>query len=414
MKFELVRVDEYFELKKGISYTSADLVDESETGLLTINAFHAGGEFKLDSEKPFGGHVKADFLLSDGDVLLAMTEQDEGLLASPLLIKMEHSPFSQLTYSLDVAKVVSKKKGMEPKFLYNVLRVPAFRIRAAYGDAGSTVQRLPYDALGELRIPCPSLAEQKAIVDLIDEIDEQIYVNSQLALTLEAIVNTVFKSWFIDFDPMNFSQASEDALGVNLGLSKLYPNTLVDSDLGLLPSGWTVDTVSDLLERLKYRPPFKSSEDFLPGDIPVIQQGEPMIAGYTSSSNLIEASKSSPVFVFGDHTCRMKLMLEPFIALPNTIALRSNSGNTYWAYHTTRDLQKFESYRRHWMELAIRKVAVPPQELIDHFEEFASSCWEQIAILERKAKLSRDLLTELIPQLLTGKVEVPYTPQREG
>lgn len=407
MKYELARVDEHFELKKGISYTSADLVEDSDIGLLTINAFHVGGEFKLDSEKPYGGSFKPEYLLSDGDVLIAMTEQDAGLLGSPLIIKSEHSDFNQLTFSLDVAKLVSKGNGMASKFLYNVLRVPAFRTRAAYGDAGSTVQRLPYDAFGELKVPCPPMATQLAISELIDEIDEQIHANTSLASTIEEIVTTVFKSWFIDFDPMHFEDSEQAPFGISRDTAKFFPDTFEDSEIGSIPSGWKVSSVENLLLRLKYRSPFESSEELKEGDIPVVQQGDPMIAGYSLAETVIDASKSSPVFVFGDHTCRMKLMVEPFIALPNTICLQAIDGHTYWAYHATRDLQKFESYRRHWMELAIRKVAVPPEDLVQHFEEFASSCWEQIASLERKVKISRDLLAELIPQLVTGAIPIP-------
>jgi len=109
MKYEFVEVNKHFELQKGISYTSKELVENSETGLLTINAFNAGGGFKLDSEKPFDGELKPNYLLSDGDVLLAMTEQDAGLLASPLTIKSDYSKYSNLIFSLDVARVLSTR-----------------------------------------------------------------------------------------------------------------------------------------------------------------------------------------------------------------------------------------------------------------------------------------------------------------
>lgn len=407
MKYELTTVGEHFKLIKGISYTSADLAHDSETGLLTINAFHPGGGFKLNSEKPFIGKVRPDYLLSDGDVLIAMTEQDEGLLASPLLIKSEHSPFVQLTYSLDVAKVVSRNTGMDAKFLYNLLRIQAFRIRAAYGDAGSTVQRLPYEALAELKIPKPPLSKQRAIAAVIDEIDEQIHLNNALARTIEEVVNTIFKSWFIDYDPMHAHLSHQLLAWLDKEGSSLFPTSMQDSEIGEIPSGWSVTKVENLLERLKYRSPFKSSENHSTGEIPIVQQGEPMIAGYTDSTKVIEASKVNPVFVFGDHTCRMKLMVEPFVALPNTIPLKASNGFTYWAYHATRGLQEFESYRRHWMELAIRNVAVPPTALMQHFEDFAASCWWQIANLQRRAKISSDLLAEMIPQLVTGDIEIP-------
>jgi type I restriction enzyme S subunit len=151
----------------------------------------------------------------------------------------------------------------------------------------------------------------------------------------------------------------------------------------------------------------KSNQDLPKGDLPVIQQGDPMVAGYSQTKNPIDASPSHPVFVFGDHTCRMKILTEPFIALPNTIALRSKTGNTFWAYHATKGLQSFETYRRHWMELAVRKVVVPPTSVMTMFDNVARPFWEEIALLERQIRTSKELLASLIPQLVSGHLKIP-------
>lgn len=248
MKYEFVEVNKHFELQKGISYTSKELVENSETGLLTINAFNAGGGFKLDSEKPFGGELKPNYLLSDGDVLLAMTEQDAGLLASPLTIKSDYSKYSNLVFSLDVARVLSTSSQIDPNFLYNVLRIPAFRVRAAYGDTGSTVQRLPYEAFGELKIPSPPMNVQRAIVKIIDEIDSKIHLNKGTAETLEQIAQAIFKSWFIDFDPVHAKSLGEQPEGTDAETAALFPDSFEESELGLIPKGSKVIPLSEIAE----------------------------------------------------------------------------------------------------------------------------------------------------------------------
>lgn len=267
MKYELVEVNKHFELQKGISYTSKQLVDDSETGLLTINAFIAGGGFKLQSEKPYVGDLKSEYLLSDGDVLLAMTEQDAGLLASPLTIKSDYSKFSNLTFSLDVAKVISTSGEVDPNFLYNVLRIPAFRKRAAYGDTGSTVQRLPYEAFGELKIPRPPLDVQKAIIKIIDDIDSKIYLNKKTSESLEQIAQTIFKSWFVDFDPVHAKARGEQPEGMDAETAALFPDSFEESELGLIPAGWVLSKVGECF-RLNYGKALKS-ENRIQGKCPV-------------------------------------------------------------------------------------------------------------------------------------------------
>jgi restriction endonuclease S subunit len=248
MKFELVRLGNYFSLEKGASYTSANLVENSDIGLLTINAFTLGGGYKPNSEKPFSGSVKDQYMLSDGDVLVATTEQDSGLLASPLVVKIDQTKFRALLYSLDVAKVSSINGEILPRFLFNVLRIPAFRKRAAYGDTGSTVQRLPYEALYDLEIPKPPLQVQDAIIRLIDSIDEKIRTNEQTANHLENIGQTIFKSWFIDFDPVKTKMAGEKPAGMDDETATLFPESLEDSEFGPIPQSWGWTSIGQIAE----------------------------------------------------------------------------------------------------------------------------------------------------------------------
>lgn len=276
MKFELVRLGDYFSLEKGASYTSANLVDESDVGLLTINAFTLGGGYKPNSEKPFSGPVKDQYILAEGDVLIATTEQDAGLLASPLVVKIDQTNFKSLLYSLDVAKVLTRSDAFLPRFLFNVLRIPAFRKRAAYGDTGSTVQRLPYEALYDLKIPKPPLRVQEAIIRLIDSIDEKIRTNQQTASDLENIAQTIFKSWFLDFDPVKAKMAGEQPLGMNSEIASLFPDAMEDSEGEKIPAGWKQGVVSDLCDSVvNGSTPLRSNSEFWnQADLPWFKTGE--------------------------------------------------------------------------------------------------------------------------------------------
>jgi type I restriction enzyme S subunit len=407
MKYDLVRFGDYFELRKGFSYSGENLVEESEIGFVTLNSFIPGGGYKTDSEKPLAGEIPEKFFLSDGDVCLATTEQDEGLLASGLVIDFASNRYKSLVYSHHVAKLFPKKSGLDPKFVYNTLRIPKVRRRVAYGDAGGTVQDLPYEAIYEQLVPCPPLETQSAINSLVFDIDEKIRVNEQIIQTLEKMAVSLFKNWFLDFKVVHLNESRASSETLPAALREKFPSEFEDSEVGLIPKGWTVAKVGQLLARTKYRSEFNSSEALPVGEMPVIQQGEPMLADYSTSKSFVDASADNPYFVFGDHTCRMKLLTEQFIALPNTIVLSSLDGDTYWAYYATLDLQKFESYRRHWMELEARKIVIPPLSVQVEFGEMVKPYHNYSSQLERQNKLLRKTIESVLPMLISGELPVP-------
>lgn len=407
MKFNLVRFGDYFELRKGFSYSGENLVEQSDIGFVTLNSFVPGGGYKTNSEKPIDGEIPEKFFLHDGDVCIATTEQDEGLLASGLVVDYSSNNYSSLVYSHHVAKLFPLKEGLDPRFVYNVLRVPDVRRRVAYGDAGGTVQELPYEAIYEQLIPCPPVQVQEAICSIVFDIDEKIRVNEQMIQTLEQMGTALFKNWFIDFMPVRNKASGKDNHGLLQEDLAIFPGNFEESELGEIPEGWLVQRVGEHYSRVKYRCEFKASDELPVGETPVIQQGDPMLAGYSTSTGTVVANQDEPVVVFGDHTCRMKLMAENFIALPNTVLLTSKSGNTFWSYYATKDLQKFESYRRHWMELEVRKVVVPPIQVQNLFGSVVSRFHVLASNLERQNRSLRKALDNLIPALVSGELEVP-------
>jgi len=407
MKFRSVKLGDWFGLQKGISYTSANLVASSDTGLLTINAFHLGGGFKVGSEKPFSQDLHPDFVLNDGDVLFAMTEQDSGLLASPLLVDNNLSDFETLTFSLDVARLVPKSDSFDARFVYNVMRIPAFRKRAAYGDTGSTVQRLPYEALAEFEIPMPDKRVQRAISDFIELIDAKIQLNVQLSKTLEAIAQATFKSWFMDFEPVIAKARGEQPEGIDEQTANLFPSAFEESGLGLVPTGWEWVKVDNLLARCQVKALPKSTELQNVGATLVLEQGGSMVAGFVNQEATVSADSKAPRFIFGDHTCRMRISTLSFCVFPNTIVLESKLVDTYWAFQATKGLQKFESYRRHWMELAQKSVLVPSVSLTKAFGSVVMPLYAKTDALLLENRYLAELRDSLLPRLISGELEIP-------
>lgn len=259
MKFELSPLGEHIKLQKGLSYKGEYLVDDSNVGLVGLDAFIPGGSYKSAAEKPYSGPFKPDHLAEPGDVLLAMTEQQDGLLASPILIPQELGGYEYLIYSHHVAKILITSEFLLSEFIYNFFRVPINRARAAYGNTGTTVQDLPYEVIYEQMIPVPSLKQQDGINTFIATLDRKIQLNIEKSETLENIAQSIFRSWFVDFDPVKAKMAATNPAGMDDATAALFPDSMEDSELGLIPKGWSVSPLGDHLSIVKGKS-YKSSE----------------------------------------------------------------------------------------------------------------------------------------------------------
>jgi type I restriction enzyme S subunit len=109
---------------------------------------------------------------------------------------------------------------------------------------GSTVPRvLKTDILG-LQIPLPSIEEQKAIAHILGTLDDKIDLNRKTNETLEAMAKALFKSWFVDFDPVR-AKAEGRPTGLPAEISDLFPDSFEDSELGEIPRGWQCSPLAD-------------------------------------------------------------------------------------------------------------------------------------------------------------------------
>jgi type I restriction enzyme S subunit len=403
MAFKQVRLGDYFKFEKGLGYKGEFLAEESDVALIGMDSHDEGGGYKDGSEKPYSGPYKNINIASPGDVIFAATDltQDGRVLGSPLLVP-ESDEFQTYIYSHHLLKAFQKKEGFLPEYLYNIFRTEKYRLKVAYADSGTTVRALPAEVLDEQMVPLPDSQTQQAINEIISLIDQQIANNKALSRNLEALAQSIFKSWFIDFDPVHAKKKGENPFGMDAETAKLFPDSLVKSELGEIPKGWQVKLVSEILDRSKCKP--------LPtrfGKTPVLEQGDSILAGFIEDKPIVIATSTSPKFIFGDHTCRMKILTKSFSVMPNTIVLSGKEIDSFWAYCATYKLQQFESYRRHWMELVVRKISVPPQEVAKAFGLFVSSLYQKRDELMFQNLELEKTISVVLPSFINGLLSVP-------
>ncbi|MBN1655083.1 MAG: restriction endonuclease subunit S [Deltaproteobacteria bacterium] len=112
------------------------------------------------------------------------------------------------------------------------------------------VARFQYTKFAESqRIPLPPLPEQRAIAHILGTLDDKIELNRRTNETLEAMARALFKSWFVDFDPVRAKAARRQPTGMDADTAKLFPSAFVDSELGEIPKGWRATTLGVETER---------------------------------------------------------------------------------------------------------------------------------------------------------------------
>jgi len=116
---------------------------------------------------------------------------------------------------------------------------------------GAVMPKLTQGNLNKIQVPCPPLDEQDAVVDVLGRLDDRIDLLRQTNATLESIAQALFKSWFIDFDPVRAKAEGREPEGMDAATAALFPAEFEESALGLIPKGWAKTALATLCELTK-------------------------------------------------------------------------------------------------------------------------------------------------------------------
>ena len=133
--------------------------------------------------------------------------------------------------------------GNNPRFVYYFFRLMAPRL--ARMDVGSANPTLNRNHVHPIEVTWPPVAQQRAIARILGTLDDRIELNRRTNETLEAIARALFKSWFVDFDPVRAKSEGRDP-GLPPHLADLFPDSFEDSELGEIPKGWKLGKLGDL------------------------------------------------------------------------------------------------------------------------------------------------------------------------
>ena len=295
---------------------------------------------------------------------------------------------------------------------------------------GSTQPKLALFRIGDIRVPLPPLAEQKAIAAVLGALDDKIELNRRMNATLEAMARALFKSWFVDFDPVRAKLEGRPPAGMDAATAALFPDHFQDSELGQIPKGWEVGPILRQADLLSGGTPKTDVPSYWGGEVPwasakdVSQCGEAFLVntertitrlGVAKSATKIIPALATVIVARGATTGRLTMFGHEMAMNQTCYSLRSKSGAPFSLYCHARDFSErlvqgghgsiFDTITTSTFEAT--DVILPPKELLLAFDRVTGPMFDQIL---SNLHESRDLATlrdTLLPKLLSGEVQAP-------
>lgn len=412
MSFDMTTLGEFATVQGGYAYKSQDFKSTGEWSVLKIKNVRTGHVSYNDTSfvSTEVATATSKWATKPGDILISMTgsgpSAPESLVGRAARVwKGEKSALINQRVGRLILKESSK---IDLNFLFYLLSLKESQDFLVSNSTGSANQ-VNISAKTIESVPCPKIDHDAStnIASILLSLDDRIRLLRETNTTLEAIAQALFKSWFVDFDPVHAKQQGREPEGMDSDTAALFPDSFQESELGLVPRGWIVGKIGTILSRLSAKIRYKKDHLTLEGTTPIYEQGAGILLGYHDGSPQYNANENDPAFIFGDHTCVTHLSCEPFDISQNLIPLKGKDRATLWVYYAVKDKQTFQEYRRHWMELIVKDVVIPPAHICDAFAKAVSLYHLKMESNVRQSRTLANLRDTLLPRLISGQLRLP-------
>lgn len=300
-------------------------------------------------------------------------------------------------------------KVLVPRYLFYALRFPGIKEAILGGVASSAVPALKASDIKRTCILVPPLADQQRIVEILGGIDDWIDLLKQETVTLEAIARAIFKSWFIDFDPVRAKAEDAKSQGLDAKATALFPIEFEQSKLGLIPKGWRVTTVEEVATVTSgKRPTFLTDKPSSDACIP-IYGGAGLMAWTTS------ALTNGPIVITGRVGTLGKVFFVDGPCWPsdNTLVIRSAEEITIFLYFYLKSVDLSQLNRGSTQPMItqtdVKKIVMvmPSAQVLFAFRNLVAPIFAKIRQNTIQASTLSSLRDTLLPRLISGKLRVP-------
>jgi type I restriction enzyme S subunit len=299
--------------------------------------------------------------------------------------------------------------------------------------SGTTHQTIYFPEVKAFHIALPPLSEQQKIVSMLGALDGRINVLRETNATLEAIAQALFKSWFVDFDPVRAKAEGRQPEGMDATTAALFPDSFEESELGLVPKEWRVRAIGELVEGI-YDGPHATPAESADGpvflgiknltgtsldlsDIRHISESD-----WTQWTRRIEPRHGDIVFSY-EATLGFFALIPPGVrcCLGRRLALvrphAENGAGMFW-FHQFISAPFQQLLDKHTIHGAtVNRIALkafpsypvlnPPEPLKSTFVDSVAPLWAAIHGNQAQAQTLTQLRDTLLPRLISGQLRLP-------
>jgi type I restriction enzyme S subunit len=325
--------------------------------------------------------------------------------------------------------VFTVKEGVSARYVMYAIQSPTSQ-NHILNICNTTVQAtLNLGDLKGLPLRVPPHPEQKAIAHILGTLDDKIELNRKTNETLEAMAKALFKSWFVDFDPVR-AKAEGRPTGLLAEISDLFPDSFEDSELGEIPKGWQCCPFTQLVDVISGGTPKTSVDEYWNGSIPWFSVVD---APSGADCWVIQTDKS--ITHLGLDNCSSKLLPigTTIISARGTVGkvcltgqdmamnqscygLRSKAANgEFFCFYLTKSIVEILEARAHGSVFSTItrdtldgvSTISPPLEVIQSFNSIAGALLGKIKNNLEESRILGNQRDALLPKLISGEIRIP-------
>jgi type I restriction enzyme, S subunit len=394
----------------------------SEEGINFIKSESLNYDGSIDTTKFVKIDIATHALLKKSqietnDILYSIAGVNLGKCGSA---KAEHLP-ANTNQAVAIIRIDPQKAV--PKYIEYYLRNLSFVSAVNSSVAQSAQPNVNLTEIGNFKINLPSIERQKDIVSILSILDEKIGLNQRINKTLEAIAQALFKSWFVDFDPVNTKAEGQEPEGMDEAIAALFPSSLTESNAGLIPEGWFLGKLGDIA----YNPRTGVEPTEISLDVPYIgleHMPRRSISLYEwEGAEKVTSTKSAMQtgdFLFGKlRPYFHKVGISPINGITSTDILivrpKSDCFNSYllmlissvqFVEYTNKTSQGTKMPRTNWQDMSRYESIFPDEQVFIAYDTLVRPMFHRITANIHENKTLVDIRDSLLPKLISGKLRV--------
>jgi len=325
----------------------------------------------------------------------------------------------------DNAIISIPKETINARFLFYLLKTLDIR-RMAIGSAQPLITQ---EGLKKINVKIPPPSIQNIIAQILGSIDSKIELNQQMNETLDAMALAIFKSWFIDFDPVRTKMGGWQPSGIDAEVASLFPSEFNEVEGREIPNGWKVSPLSAIIDLIGGGTPKTTTEEYWNGTIPwfsvvdapnesdvyVISTEKSITnAGLENSSTNILPVGTTIISARGT-VGKLALAGIPITINQSCYGIRGINGYPdYFIYYLLRiivsDLKRkthgtvFETITRQTFDTV--NIIVPPVNIAQQFDNFVKTHNEKILNNLFESQILEQIRDTLLPRLISGNLRI--------